>query len=76
LLHTVIGASVALARHRWLRLDASGIEMDEKHDRSGGLPPRADSIKEYAESLRIELVKRRLRYTPIDWWTDQAETGL
>jgi hypothetical protein len=29
LLQTVIGASVALARHRWLRLDASGMEMDE-----------------------------------------------
>jgi hypothetical protein len=36
----------------------------------------ADSIKEYADSLRIELVKRRLRFTPIDWWTDQAEAGL
>ena len=36
----------------------------------------ADSIKQYAESLRIELVKRRLRFTPIDWWTDQAEIGL
>ena len=29
----------------------------------------ADSIKDYAESLRIELVKRRLGFTPIDWWT-------
>ena len=36
----------------------------------------ADSIKEYAESLRLELVKRRLPFTPIDWWTDQAEAGL
>lgn len=30
-----------------------------------------DAIKEYAESLRLELYKRRLAYTPIDWWTDQ-----
>ena len=36
----------------------------------------ADSIKEYAESLRLELVKRRLPFTHIDWWTDQAEAGL
>jgi len=33
----------------------------------------ADSIKEYAETLRIELVKRHLRFTPIDWWTDHSE---
>jgi hypothetical protein len=33
----------------------------------------SDSIKEYAESLRLELHKRRLSYAPIDWWTDTAE---
>jgi len=31
----------------------------------------ADSIKEYAESLRTEIFKRRLQCAPIDWWTDQ-----
>ena len=37
----------------------------------------ADSIKEYAESLRTEIFKRRLRCAPIEWWTDQpSETVL
>ena len=37
----------------------------------------ADSVKEYAESLRTEIFKRRLRCAPIDWWTDQpSETVL
>jgi hypothetical protein len=31
----------------------------------------SDAIKEYAESLRLELYKRRLPHTPIDWWTDR-----
>jgi hypothetical protein len=31
----------------------------------------SDAIKEYAESLRIELHKRRLPYTAIDWSADQ-----
>jgi hypothetical protein len=31
----------------------------------------ADSIKEYAESLRTEIFKRGLRFTPKDWGTDQ-----
>jgi hypothetical protein len=31
----------------------------------------ADSIKEYAESLRTEILKRRLQCAPIEWWTDQ-----
>jgi hypothetical protein len=31
----------------------------------------ADSIKEYAESLRTEIFKRGLRFMPIDWGTDQ-----
>ena len=30
-----------------------------------------DAIKTYAESLRLELYKRRLPHAPIDWWTDQ-----
>ena len=30
-----------------------------------------DTIKEYAESLRLELYKRRLPYTAIDWSGDQ-----
>src|SRR5258708_1671697 len=35
-----------------------------------------NSIREYAESLRIEMLKRRLRFTPIDWWTDRpSETS-
>ena len=35
----------------------------------------SDSIKQYAESLRLELYKRRLPHLPIDWWTDrQADT--
>jgi hypothetical protein len=36
----------------------------------------ADSIKEYAESLRIEISKRLLRFTPIDWRTDQPSTTV
>jgi len=31
----------------------------------------SDSIKQHAESLRLELYKRRLPHAPIDWWTDQ-----
>jgi hypothetical protein len=31
----------------------------------------SDSIKQHAESLRLELYKRRLHHAPIDWWTDQ-----
>ena len=31
----------------------------------------SDAIKEYAESLRIELHKRRLPYTAIDWSADR-----
>jgi hypothetical protein len=31
----------------------------------------SDTIKAYAESLRLELYERRLSHAPIDWWTDQ-----
>ena len=31
----------------------------------------AESIKEYAEKLRLEMFKRRLQFTPIDGWTGQ-----
>jgi hypothetical protein len=31
----------------------------------------SDAIKAHAESLRLELYKRRLPHAPIDWWTDQ-----
>ena len=31
----------------------------------------ANSIKEYAEKLRLEMFKRRLQFTPIDGWTGQ-----
>ena len=31
----------------------------------------SDTIKAYAESLRLELYKRRLPQAPIDWWTDR-----
>jgi hypothetical protein len=41
-------------------------DRDSKHKLVG-----SHSIKEYAESLRIELHKRRLPYTAIDWSADQ-----
>jgi hypothetical protein len=41
-------------------------DRDSKHKLVG-----SDAIKEYAESLRIELHKRRLPYTAIDWSADQ-----
>ena len=41
-------------------------DRDSKHKLVGG-----DAIKEYAESLRLELHKRRLPYTAIDWSSDQ-----
>ena len=41
-------------------------DRDSKHKFMGG-----DTIKEYAESLRLELYKRRLPYTAIDWSADQ-----
>jgi hypothetical protein len=41
-------------------------DRDRKHKFMGG-----DTIKEYAESLRLELYKRRLPYTAIDWSGDQ-----
>jgi len=41
-------------------------DRDSKHKLVGG-----DAIKEYAESLRLELHKRRLPYTAIDWSADQ-----
>jgi hypothetical protein len=31
----------------------------------------SDAIKAHADSLRLELYKRRLPHAPIDWWTDQ-----
>jgi hypothetical protein len=37
-------------------------ERDNKHKFM-----TSNSIKEYAESLRVELGKRRLSHTPIDW---------
>jgi hypothetical protein len=36
----------------------------------------SDLIKEYAESLRLELYKRRLSHTPIDWWTNQQTDAV
>jgi hypothetical protein len=36
----------------------------------------SDSVKQYAESLRLELYKRRLLHTPIDWWTDQETDAV
>jgi hypothetical protein len=41
-------------------------DRDSKHKLVGG-----DAVKEYAESLRLELHKRRLPYTAIDWSADQ-----
>ena len=41
-------------------------DRDSKHKLVGG-----DAIKEYAESFRLELQKRRLPYTAIDWSADQ-----
>jgi hypothetical protein len=41
-------------------------DRDSKHKFMGG-----DTIKEYAKSLRLELYKRRLPYTAIDWSGDQ-----
>ena len=41
-------------------------DRDSKHKLVGG-----DAIKEYVESLRLELHKRRLPYTAIDWSADQ-----
>jgi hypothetical protein len=41
-------------------------DRDSKHKLVG-----SDAIKEYTESLRIELHKRRLPYTAIDWSADQ-----
>jgi hypothetical protein len=41
-------------------------DRDSKHKLVGG-----DAIKEYAESLRLELNKRRLPYKAIDWSADQ-----
>jgi hypothetical protein len=38
-----------------------------------GMPHKfisSDVIKEYAEGLRLELVKRRLPFTPINWWQE------
>jgi hypothetical protein len=34
------------------------------------------SVKEYAETLRGEITKRRLQYTPIEWQRDQSRLGL
>ena len=31
----------------------------------------SDTIKAYAESLRLELYERQLSHAPIDWWADQ-----
>jgi hypothetical protein len=36
----------------------------------------SNSIKEYAESLRVELDKRRLSHTPIDWWAHQQTDAI
>jgi hypothetical protein len=30
-----------------------------------------DSIKKYASALRDEMDRRRMRFTPIDWWYDR-----
>jgi hypothetical protein len=34
-----------------------------------------DSIKEYAESIRAEMLKRRLQFMPIDGWTNQPSVS-
>jgi len=36
----------------------------------------SDSIKEYAETLRLELYKRRLSDAPIDWWPNQQTDAV
>ena len=41
-------------------------DRDSKHKLVAG-----DTIKEYAESLRLELYKRQLRFTEIEWSADQ-----
>ena len=33
------------------------------------------SVKKYAETLRGEITKRRLQYTPIEWPRDQSSLG-
>jgi hypothetical protein len=41
------------------------VELDK---RSGGRHRLAgDGVKQYAEKLREEIERRRLRFTPIDW---------
>jgi hypothetical protein len=43
----------------------SQVEMDK---RSGGRYRLAgEGVKQYAEKLREEIERRRLRFTPIDW---------
>jgi hypothetical protein len=45
--------------------ERSRIEIDK---RSGGRYRFAgDGVKQYAEKLREEIERRRLRFTPIDW---------
>jgi hypothetical protein len=34
------------------------------------------AIKEYAETIRLELYRRRVPFTPIDWWTDQQSDPI
>ncbi|SHH23154.1 hypothetical protein [Bradyrhizobium erythrophlei] len=34
------------------------------------------SVKEYAEALRGEMIKRRLQHTPIDWDRDQCSLKI
>jgi hypothetical protein len=44
------------------------VEADRSYQRKFTI---GTSVKQYAEALRVEMTRRRLRHTPIEWHRDR-----
>jgi hypothetical protein len=63
--------------HDSLRHYSESIRLEVEADRkAASLGSRhffaaGDSVKKYAADLRDEMTRRRLKFTPIEWWQDR-----
>jgi len=48
------------------------VDADPASARSGHFFAASDSVKNYASALREEMDRRRMRFTPIDWWYERS----
>jgi hypothetical protein len=47
------------------------VDADRVSAKTGHFFAVNDSVKKYASALREEMTRRRLRFTPIDWWYER-----